>query len=540
MNSHLTLKTQLLIAALVALVALLLVAGYAALNSRSDMYEQRRVLLQSIVQAATGTVGYYRDLESRGKLTREQAQAQAREALRGVRYQEREYFFIRDLQGTIILYPAKPEREGTSGLNEVDTRGKAYTVEFIELAKRGGGFVEYYFPRPGESQPVRKISYVHPVEGWGWVVGTGMYVDDLETRFWKETRITLLGLLVCAGLVFGVIMLIGRNIVRQVGGEPRQAVVVMQKVAAGDLTVSVVAPSQGSLLEALNAVISNLRQMLEHVAGHAASLSSASTEISATSSNVADAAQGQADATAGMAAAIEQMTVSVTHISDNAKDSEDNASAAVQLAAEGENRVADAVGEMSQIAASVQDTAGKLRALTARTAQVGSIAQVIKEIAAQTNLLALNAAIESARAGEHGRGFSVVADEVRKLSERTSQATIEIEQMIGGIQVDTESAVKAMDATVPQVESGQTLAQQAAASLQQIKSGATQSLDRVSELASATREQSAASTSIAQQVEQIARMVEQTSASMKETAVAADALQRIASELDGLVSKFRV
>jgi methyl-accepting chemotaxis protein len=180
-----------------------------------------------------------------------------------------------------------------------------------------------------------------------------------------------------------------------------------------------------------------------------------------------------------------------------------------------------------------------IRSLESRTNEISSIANVIKEIAAQTNLLALNAAIEAARAGEQGRGFAVVADEVRKLAERTSAATEEIGGMIGAIQSDTASAVGAMDQALPQVERGVELAQEAAQSLRDIRDGAGTTLNRIRDVALATREQSAASNAIAQQVESIAQMVEETSASMQQTAESAHNLEQVAQELGALVARFR-
>jgi methyl-accepting chemotaxis protein len=171
---------------------------------------------------------------------------------------------------------------------------------------------------------------------------------------------------------------------------------------------------------------------------------------------------------------------------------------------------------------------------------VSSIANVIKEIAGQTNLLALNAAIEAARAGEQGRGFAVVADEVRKLAERTSSATTEIEQMITGIQGDTGNAVSAMNAALPEVDQGIALASLASDALGAIERGAREALARVHEIADATHEQSAASTSIAQRVEEISHMVDNTTANIRGAAEAAVNLERIAGGLKEQIARFRV
>ena len=188
----------------------------------------------------------------------------------------------------------------------------------------------------------------------------------------------------------------------------------------------------------------------------------------------------------------------------------------------------------------MSDASGRIRALEERAKQVSSIANVIKDIAGQTNLLALNAAIEAARAGEQGRGFAVVADEVRKLAERTSSATLEIEQMITGIQNDTVGAVEAMSAALPEVQEGVELANSASESLQAIEDGARRTLERVGEVADATLEQSSASTSIAQRVEQIANMVEETTETIRGTAATAHELENIANNLKQQIGKFRI
>jgi methyl-accepting chemotaxis protein len=241
-----------------------------------------------------------------------------------------------------------------------------------------------------------------------------------------------------------------------------------------------------------------------------------------------------------MAAAIEQLTVSSAHISDSARETEGDSREAMSMAGDGSQRVGQAADAIRKISATVADASARIHALEERANQISSIASVIKEIAGQTNLLALNAAIEAARAGEQGRGFAVVADEVRQLAERTSQATTEIDLMIKGIQSETGGAVTAMNAALPEVEMGVQLAGSASESLRNIETGAGRTLGRIADVASATREQSSASTSIAQRVEEIAQMVDETTATIRGTAEAAQQLEQIALSLKAQIGRFSV
>ena len=222
------------------------------------------------------------------------------------------------------------------------------------------------------------------------------------------------------------------------------------------------------------------------------------------------------------------------------RDEKDKAVEAAHVSLASGQATDEIADSLLHLATESRNSAGEVDALAQRADEIGAIVKLIHDVADQTNLLALNAAIEAARAGEQGRGFAVVADEVRKLAERTSSATTEIEQMIVGIQNDTSSAVSAMNAALPEVDQGVTLASSASEALAAIESGARRTLERVREIAEATHEQSASSTAIAHQVEEISHMVETTSENIRGAADAAIALEQIASSLKDQIARFRV
>jgi methyl-accepting chemotaxis protein len=539
MNSlRVSTRIQLLVGLmLVGLIALCLTALF---QLKTSMMDDRKEKTKNLVEISLGVITHHHKLFSEGKLSEEDAKIAARNSLRPLRYGKNDYYFGFDTSGVYFLHGGNQAVEGQNKLDLKDTNGKFLVKDLIAAAQAGGDFVEYWFPRAGQQTSEPKISYAALFAPWNWVIGTGIYFDDVE-REYKQAA-TLLG-----GISFGLVVLlsligwrVGGSVLRQLGGEPNIAADIMRRVASGDLTASVGNAPKDSLLGALDDMVKSLRDLMSQLTANANQLVSNAEQIKHASAEVSKAADHQTDATSSMAAAIEQLTVSSNHISDSARDTEADSRNAMALSAEGAQRVGQATMAIQKIATTVTDASGRIRALEERAKQVSSIANVIKDIAGQTNLLALNAAIEAARAGEQGRGFAVVADEVRKLAERTSSATTEIEQMILGIQSDTVGAVEAMSAALPEVEHGVQLANHASESLRGIEEGAGRTLDRIGEVASATREQSVASTSIAQRVEEIAQMVEETTITIRGTADAADHLEHIAQELKQQVGRFKL
>ena len=544
MFQKLKLSTKIALLVAASLLGLLFAVIYSATSMRNDMFEARRLQIRSVTEAVYNTLTDIEAQAKAGKLTNEQAKKAGIDALRTARYGgsdgKTEYFYAYTMKG-VNTFHIRPEFMGQDLLEKIKDGQGRYVIKDLLAALQGkrSAFVDSSFPRPGSQVSVPKLQFIMHFEPWDWMIGTGVFTDDIDaafrSRLWSELGVILFILIVEIALA----IYITRNVLRQVGGEPEVANGIMARVATGDLSGEMPPAPSGSMLDSMGQMVAALRLMMRDINALSGQLARGAEQISTSSREVAQAAHKQSDATSSMAAAIEEMTVSINHISDNAKDTQQYSSSSLELSHSGVERIEGATREIRDIAVSVSAASDRIRKLEARARQISTIASVIKDIANQTNLLALNAAIEAARAGEQGRGFAVVADEVRKLAERTSTATVEIEQMISGIETDTVEVVQAMDATLPEVDEGISAAEEAATALRQIKDGATTTLEHIREVADSTREQSLASDNIAQKVEEIASMVEETSAAMQASAETAARLEQIASELNTLVGRFR-
>ena len=291
---------------------------------------------------------------------------------------------------------------------------------------------------------------------------------------------------------------------------------------------------------AMNRLVDKLQDNLKSITDGAKAVASASNQMATTSNQVATASHEQSEAASGMAATVEQMTVSINHVAERAQETNRLASEARSLADTGEGVIAQTVSDIQEISQTVHEAEQLIQGLEQHSQQISTVVAVIKEVADQTNLLALNAAIEAARAGEQGRGFAVVADEVRKLAERTSLSTQEIATTIETMRTRASDAVSSIHAIVGKVTSGVDRAQQANESMRQIGQGARNSVHMVEEITEAIREQGSATNNIAALVERIAQMSEESSAAAGNSAEFAQQLDRLATEMQRIVSAYRL
>ncbi|MCF8992322.1 cache domain-containing protein, partial [Pseudomonas carnis] len=386
---------------LIVAVLMLLALGLLMLNQiHGDLYQAKRQQTQHVVQTASGVLSYYQNLEKTGVLTRDAAQQQALSAVRGLRYDHDDYFWINDLTPVMIMHAANPKLDGQNLSAIRDPDGFAVFNEFVSLAKaKGAGVVNYRWPKPGAEAPVEKTSYIQLFEPWGWIIGSGVYVDDVQAEFrgqvWKASAIGLGIALMMAVLV----VLIARSIV-----QPLQAAVnAMGNIASGesDLTHSLDTHGRDeltALAQHFNSFTAKLRQVVGQLQVCANALGQSSTELGHNASQAHDRSQQQSQQMELVATAINEVTYGVQDVAKNAEHAASEMRDAQAQAQQGQVNIDGSLQQIDQLSTTISQAVEVIRTLSSESTQIGGVLEVIRSIADQTNLLALNAAIEAARA----------------------------------------------------------------------------------------------------------------------------------------------
>ncbi|BEU95145.1 cache domain-containing protein [Acidovorax sp. DW039] len=503
-----------------ALAALLFMAITALLQERTQIIESRREQLATAVQSAHSIVAAYQAKAASGAMSQEDAQKAAKEALRVSRYGgpegKTEYFYIWSLDSKGVMHPIKPEWEGQDMAGKVKDGSGTDILKTISDALRaskdGKVFVPTMFARPGQQELVPKLQYVIRVDGWNWMVGSGLYTDDIDQQVRKTLLSELVIVLVVMGIVGGVGFTVARSVLRQIGGEPSEAIAIMSQVAQGNLDTEIPNAYPGSMLDGLSHMVTSLRRLVTDVRSATDSIATASSEIAQGNNDLARRTEDTASNLQTTASSMEELTSTVKQTSDSAQTANQMATSAAEVAARGGQVVAQVVSTMQDINAS--------------SSKIADIIGVIDGIAFQTNILALNAAVEAARAGEQGRGFAVVAGEVRSLAQRSADAAKEIKSLI--------------NASVEKVESGTTLVGNAGATMNEIVASVQRVTDIIGEIRAATSEQSLGIEQVNTAVNQLDQMTQQNSALVEESSAAADSLREQALKLTEVVALFRV
>ena len=486
------------LAAYVAFAVVIVTAALAAqlVTIRDQLWTDREAMLKIQIQSIHTMVD---DLEARvqaGGLTREAAQDIARSTIRPMRFGSNEYFFGYDSKGNRTIFP-KQEEEGKNVWDKVDTNGVYMVRELIANAKAGGEYTRYMTTKLGEETPSPKMGYSEYIPAWDWVIGVGIYTDDIDALMMRrmiEAGLWLVGLTALLGLGGWAL---SRSLTRPLG----EAVRLAEAIGAGDVSRRVEAKSRdeiGDLLRAMNRMSTKLSEIVGAVRLSSSQVASGSALSAQTAEQLSSGSTEQAAASEQASAAVEEMTANVRQNADNAAQTEKIAAQANANAEKTGAAVAQSVEAMRTIAEKIT---------------------VVQEIARQTDLLALNAAIEAARAGSHGKGFAVVASEVRKLAERSQQAAAEIGELsVSTLQVSEE----------------------AGAMLQRLVPDIRRTAELVGEISAACREQSIGIEQINQAIQQLDQVTQANAGAANEMTATAEQLSGEAEALNERAGFFRI
>ncbi|WP_210394587.1 methyl-accepting chemotaxis protein [Motiliproteus sediminis] len=538
---NLRVRTKLILLALVAAIGIVALQAASLNELYHDLNRAKQVELKHLTEAAYSLIDRQQRMIDAGEKSRAEGVEEALADIRELRYGDGEYFFITDSRQRMLMHPIKPALEGRDLRDLEDATGDTFFPRLVQGAVADGeSFTRYYWARPGSNEPVPKLSYARLHKEWDWIVATGVYVDDIDTAFWQEVRIS--------AAFGGFILLLTLSLVGLIARSINNPLRVLRKAMVKateerDLRVRSGLEQRdeiGEMGQAFDQMMTTFNDLVLEINAATTQVTGAASELSATTVQTSQGMEEQRHETVQVATAMNQMNTTVHDVAHNVAEAAQASSEGAAAAGQGRAVVEQAVAAVTQLSQRLSQSAELTHTLEQESANISSILEVINGIAEQTNLLALNAAIEAARAGEQGRGFAVVADEVRTLAQRTSDSTAEIDGVIQRLQQGAGAAAQAMTQSSNEAAGAVELAAEAGRALAQIAT-VIEKIDAMSlQIASASEQQSSVADEINANIERISMVTRESTEGAAQTARASEELAQLADHLHELAHRFAV
>lgn len=514
-------------------------ASFAHTKFADVAREDKLDMVKQEVMTVSGILKEHYRMFREDKISEEEAKSRAKELIAGLRYGKDDYFWINDLSPAMVMHPIKPSMNGQSLGSIKDPNGKRLFVEMVQTVQEDGqGFVDYLWPKPGSDEPVPKTSFVVEFEPWGWILGSGIYLDELHAAV-AANRSDLVMQAAITILIVGLIAFwISRSMQRRIA-ILRSSIRTFadsktfnrELAISGNDEVGAMARDINELLMAARSVMESTRTAVVDINNRVGTVISVSQQAHENSS-------GQCREAEESASAIEQMSGAIHEVSGNAQAAANASEDATAGLNETRSMVDSTISEVTALSEDIGEAADVIGNLKAHADKINHILDVIQDIADQTNLLALNAAIEAARAGEQGRGFAVVADEVRSLARRTADSAGEVYGLISSLQESSDGSVEVMQKSLERARKSVSQIQRAGEALIRIDGAVSDIKEMNISIASAVEEQSVASSQISRSVSRVSELANGTLASQSEIRESVSRMGAMTDELKATLERY--
>jgi methyl-accepting chemotaxis protein len=561
------------------------------------LIEEKRAATKNVVDIAYSLVAEYEERAQKGEFSVQEAQKRALTRIKSFRYKDEDYVWINDMQPTMLMHPFVPALDGKDLSDYKDPNGKKLFIEMVKVCKeKGEGYVDYQWPKPGKDKPVPKISFVKLYKPWGWVIGSGIYIDGVAAEIATVRNRVLIFLLLALAAVsilnflwfrksvvqpLAAIETVMNNVkkgnysdrikiksrdefydIAETFNETMDKLAVLiqtederkrmqediirflnilSAASEGDLSqkAEVTPDIFGSLADAFNLMVEGLAELIIEVKKSAEETNRRSAALADIIQKLEAGAEMQKVEIKTASDAVNVSAGSATEIAGKTKIAQHISEDAFMAINRGGKIVSDSINGMQLIRVTVQAINKRMKMLSEKLMEIGIISQLISEIANRTNLLALNASIEAARAGEQGKGFVIIADEIRGLAERSGKSTKQISDIISSIQTEASTVTKHLEEETNYVEMETNMASDTGTIFGQIETIIKNIGAITSEIDAATGEQTGITSKVVLSMEEVQRISQDVLNAVHDLNEISTAISDSSSFLSNSTSRFK-